>query len=79
MKRREFITLLASATACPVAARAQRSSGPAIKALQQETRTIPLIFVEVSDPAGAGVVASLARPGGKTSGFLFYEDSILGK
>src|SRR5690242_17025638 len=79
MKRREFITLLASATACPVAARAQRSSGPAIKALQQETRTIPLIFVEVSDPAGAGVVASLARPGGNTSGFLFYEDSILGK
>jgi len=52
---------------------------PAIKALQQETHTIPLIFVEVSDPAGAGVVASLARPGGNTSGFLFYEDSILGK
>ena len=52
---------------------------PAIKALQQETDTIPLIFVEVSDPIGAGVVASLARPGGNISGFLFYEDSILGK
>jgi putative ABC transport system substrate-binding protein len=52
---------------------------PAIKALQQETDTIPLIFVEVSDPIGAGVVASLARPGGNVSGFLFYEDSILGK
>jgi putative ABC transport system substrate-binding protein len=52
---------------------------PAIKALQRETRAIPLIFVEVSDPAGAGVVASLARPGGNITGFLFYEDSILGK
>ncbi|HEV2750729.1 MAG TPA: ABC transporter substrate-binding protein [Gemmatimonadales bacterium] len=52
---------------------------PAIKALQHETDTIPLIFVEVSDPIGAGVVASLARPGGNISGFLFYEDSILGK
>ena len=55
------------------------STTPAIKALQQETRTIPLIFVEVSDPTGAGVVASLARPGGNTTGLLFYEDSILGK
>jgi len=52
---------------------------PAIKALQRETRAIPLIFVEVSDPTGAGVVASLARPGGNITGFLFYEDSILGK
>ena len=52
---------------------------PAIKALQRETRAIPLIFVEVSDPVGAGVVASLARPGGNITGFLFYEDSILGK
>jgi putative ABC transport system substrate-binding protein len=52
---------------------------PAIKALQGETSTIPLIFVEVSDPVSAGVVASLARPGGNISGFLFYEDSILGK
>jgi putative tryptophan/tyrosine transport system substrate-binding protein len=52
---------------------------PAIKALQRETRAIPLIFVEVSDPAGADVVASLARPGGNITGFLFYEDSIVGK
>jgi putative ABC transport system substrate-binding protein len=52
---------------------------PAIKALQGETSTIPLIFVEVSDPVGAGVVASLARPGGNISGILFYEDNILGK
>jgi ABC-type uncharacterized transport system substrate-binding protein len=52
---------------------------PATKALQQETRTIPIIFVQVSDPVGAGVVASLARPSGNITGFLFYEDSIGGK
>jgi len=52
---------------------------PATKALQKETRTTPIIFVQVSDPISAGVVASLARPGGNTTGFLFYEDSIAGK
>jgi putative ABC transport system substrate-binding protein len=52
---------------------------PATKALQTETRTIPIIFVQVSDPTGAGVVASLAHPGGNTTGLLLYEDSIAGK
>ena len=52
---------------------------PVVKALQVETRTIPIVFVQVSDPTGAGVVASLARPGGNTTGFLFYENSITGK
>jgi ABC-type uncharacterized transport system substrate-binding protein len=52
---------------------------PAVKALQQATRTIPVVFVQVSDPTGSGVVASLARPGGNITGFLFYEDSIAGK
>jgi putative ABC transport system substrate-binding protein len=52
---------------------------PAIKALQQETRTIPVIFVEVSDPVGAGFATSLSRPGGNISGFLFYENSLVGK
>jgi putative tryptophan/tyrosine transport system substrate-binding protein len=52
---------------------------PAIKALQQETRTIPIVFVQASDPIGSGLVASLARPGGNITGFLFYEDSITGK
>jgi putative tryptophan/tyrosine transport system substrate-binding protein len=36
---------------------------PAVKALQQATPTIPIVFVQVSDPTGSGVVASLARPG----------------
>lgn len=52
---------------------------PAVKALQQATRTIPIVFVQVSDPTGSGVVASLARPSGNSTGFLFYEDSITGK
>ena len=52
---------------------------PATKALQKETRTTPIIFVQVSDPIGAGVVASLARPGGNITGFLLYEASIAGK
>ena len=52
---------------------------PAVKALQQATRTIPVVFVQVSDPTGSGIVASLARPGGNITGFLYYEDSITGK
>src|SRR5262249_1034890 len=52
---------------------------PAGKALQARTRTIPIIFMYVSDPVGAGVVSSLARPGGNITGLLLYEDSITGK
>ena len=52
---------------------------PATKALQQATRAIPIIFVQVSDPTGTGIIANLARPGGNITGFLFYEDSIAGK
>ncbi len=55
------------------------SSTPAVAALHQETRTIPIVFVGVSDPIGSGVVASLARPGGNTTGLLLYEDGIIGK
>jgi putative tryptophan/tyrosine transport system substrate-binding protein len=52
---------------------------PATRALQQATVTIPIVFVQVSDPTGAGVIASLARPGGNITGMLLYEDSIAGK
>jgi putative tryptophan/tyrosine transport system substrate-binding protein len=52
---------------------------PAVQVLQQETRTIPIVFVQASDPIGSGLVASLARPGGNITGFLLYEDSITGK
>jgi putative ABC transport system substrate-binding protein len=40
---------------------------PLTAAMQQETRTIPIVFMRVSDPVGAGFVASLARPGGNLS------------
>jgi putative tryptophan/tyrosine transport system substrate-binding protein len=48
-------------------------------ALQRETRTVPIVFVAVSDPIGSGFVASLARPGGNLTGLLQYEASITGK
>jgi putative ABC transport system substrate-binding protein len=47
--------------------------------LQRETRAIPIVFTEVSDPVGAGFIASLARPGGNLTGVLLYEAGIIGK
>jgi putative ABC transport system substrate-binding protein len=47
--------------------------------LQQVTRTVPIVFVEATDPVNRGLVASLARPGGNTTGFTQYEFSIGGK
>jgi putative ABC transport system substrate-binding protein len=56
------------------------SSGTPITAtLQRETRTIPIVFIGVSDPIGAGFIASLARPGGNMTGVLNYEAGIIGK
>jgi putative ABC transport system substrate-binding protein len=48
-------------------------------ALRQETSTIPIVFVSVSDPIGSGLVASLARPGDNITGFTTFEFSIGGK
>ena len=45
-------------------------------AVQQATRTVPIVFRQVIDPVGAGFVASLARPGGNVTGFLTFEYSI---
>ena len=47
--------------------------------MQRESRTIPIVFVNVSDPIGSGFVASLARPGGNLTGLLLYEEGIIGK
>jgi putative ABC transport system substrate-binding protein len=52
---------------------------PAVAVLQRESRTLPVVFVNVSDPIGSGFVASLARPGGNLTGVLQYEASITGK
>jgi putative tryptophan/tyrosine transport system substrate-binding protein len=50
-----------------------------VAALQRESRTIPIVFVGVADPVGAGFAASLNRPGGNLTGFLGIEASIAGK
>jgi putative tryptophan/tyrosine transport system substrate-binding protein len=52
---------------------------PTTAALLQETRTIPIVFAIVADPIGSGFVASLARPGGNTTGFVVMEGSFGGK
>ena len=54
-------------------------STPVAAALQRESRAIPIVFVNVSDPIGAGFIASLARPGGNLTGVLHYEAGIIGK
>jgi putative ABC transport system substrate-binding protein len=54
-------------------------SSQAVAPLLQATRTVPIVFVAVSDPVGAGYVDSLARPGGNATGFLLWEYSIAGK
>src|SRR5215472_13043171 len=54
-------------------------STPQTAALQRETRTIPIVFVVVSDPVGSGFVASLPRPGGNMTGFSNHEPSMGGK
>ncbi len=48
-------------------------------ALQRETRTIPIVFLIVSDPVGSGFVASLPNPGGNITGFINIEASLGGK
>ena len=55
------------------------STAPALAALQQQTRTIPIVFVVVPDPVGRGLVTSLARPGGNITGFASYDAAIIGK
>ena len=50
-----------------------------VAALQQITHNVPIVFANVVDPVGAGFVASLARPGGNTTGFSAFEYSLSGK
>ena len=55
------------------------SGAGALGAVQQATRTVPIVFVAVTDPVGAGFVASLARPGGNATGFINFEYGMTGK
>jgi putative ABC transport system substrate-binding protein len=52
---------------------------PGVSALQRVTRSLPIVFVGVSDPVGAGLVDALARPGGNITGFMLFEYGASGK
>ena len=51
----------------------------AMPILQQATKTIPIVFVSISDPVGRGIVTNMARPGGNITGFQLFEFSVIGK
>jgi putative ABC transport system substrate-binding protein len=55
------------------------AASPSVAALQQVSRSVPIVFATAIDPVGAGFVDSLARPGGNTTGFTVFEYSISGK
>ena len=55
------------------------SGNAGVAPLLQATRTVPVVFVIVPDPVGAGFVDSLARPGGNATGFIAYEYGLSGK
>ena len=52
---------------------------PSVIALRKETNTIPLVFVQISDPIGTGFITNMSRPGGNITGFTNFEASMVGK
>ena len=52
---------------------------PSVIALRRETDTVPLVFVQVSDPIGTGFITNMAHPGGNITGFTNFESSMVGK
>ena len=55
------------------------SGAPVTAALRNATAAIPIVFVQASDPVGAGLVPSLGRPGGNVTGFTNFEYGMVGK
>ena len=55
------------------------AAGGTVEQLLQATRTVPIVFVNVPDPVGSGIVESLSRPGGNATGFMQFEYSLCGK
>jgi Integrase core domain/ABC transporter substrate binding protein len=55
------------------------STALALQPLLWETRSVPIVVAQISDPVGAGFIASLARPGGNLTGFTVAEFSMFGK
>ena len=72
--RREAAELLAAAPDVVLA-----SGNPSAAALQQATRSVPIVFAGVNDPVSSGFVESLAQPGGNITGFSLVEYSFSGK
>jgi putative ABC transport system substrate-binding protein len=72
--RKDAAELLASAPDVILA-----SGNPSVAALQQVTRSVPIVFAQVADPVSSGFVDSLARPGGNITGFSVFEFSMSGK
>jgi putative tryptophan/tyrosine transport system substrate-binding protein len=54
-------------------------STPSTAALLQQTRNIPIVFVQVTDPVGSGFLSSIPRPGGNVTGFITMERTMAGK
>ena len=73
--RAQAAELVALAPDVIVAATGTATTAP----LLHRTRTVPIVFVIVIDPVGAGFVVSLARPGGNATGFLMFEYGLSGK
>ena len=55
------------------------TGGASLAPLMQTTRTVPIVFANVPDPVGSGIVKSLARPGGNATGFMQFEYSLSAK
>src|SRR5208282_3016852 len=55
------------------------NGSPATGTVEQATRSIPIVFVVVSDPVEQGFIASLAHPGGNVTGFSFVDFPLFGK
>jgi putative ABC transport system substrate-binding protein len=74
-RTRVFANELAALAPDVILASGSAAAGPMLQA----TRSLPVVFVIVPDPVGAGFVDSLARPGGNATGFLMFEYGIAGK
>src|SRR5260370_17983535 len=55
------------------------SGVPVVTALLQATRSVPIVFAQIVEPVGSGLVAGLARPGGNVTGFTVFEFGMSGK
>ena len=71
---RKYVTELVALTPDVILAAGAATMG----FLLQATRTIPIVFVNLADPVGAGYVDSLARPGGNATGFVQFEYGLSG-